>query len=803
MERTLLALLGLLLLTTAGLARSSELETSAAGRWPFFFGEALLAHSAETNTLLLGSKGGGIAVYDTELNRLARIDTGLGEIKRLVVSGDLLYVGGLHGIGVYDHAFAESLHPLAVYRTDTTIRHVEFLGDTAYLVLADNRLQSISLTDPTNPVPLGEHREFISGEEIIGFTLVDATELPSPYRTLAYVKQSSWTVIDFSDPTNPITVSTFDVTYDDDSLWVNGRYAYGNTGTILDLSDPTAPVEMPTVSDFYQNNYHFRFSGNHAFVTFDIYGRSTTSVTHIYDLSAPEAPVRVGSMGGVHDLVFVEDRAYSTQNGVLHEWDIAAPTSPELTNQREELNYGREIHLARDRAYVVGVNQHRQTSAIQIFDLSSPKAPRHAGEYDLDHIIFRDIAFHEDNAFILEREGVRIIDLSDPTRPFEITTWQPDFDLGSHVAIDVVDRTRAYITSDKQLHVVDISNVATPRRLSVYDFTEPDGGAEAWPWESSQYGGNDYSIRYAATTDRYVMVVIYHRYYLFREPVALQILDLSDPQHPRRVGTYLAADDGIWGSHGDLVVGVRGDHIYAAKDSALYAIDYGAPSVPYLAGQWSTDQPILDIEIGDKYAYLAHSNNIEIWNIASAEGPTSLHTITTSGTPTELALTDDHLLFIGGSTGPTIYDRPLKPIYRLYNTERRTHLLTADAGEKNTLDTFAEEFHFEFAAFHGYPGGTPGATPVHQFLNTESGVYFFTISAEERDFIENSIPAFVYQGSPFSAFTDPAERSVALHRFFSPSSVYHFFTASEGEKEYIIANLPEYIYDGVSFHVLP
>ena len=180
-------------------------------------------------------------------------------------------------------------------------------------------------------------------------------------------------------------------------------------------------------------------------------------------------------------------------------------------------------------------------------------------------------------------EGVRVIDISDPENPFEVSSC----DLG--LAWDIcVSGDYAFIASIIFVFIMDISNPEDPYVVGSY---VPQG------WTFGITATEDYA--YVADYDR-----------------GLCILDFNDPTSPERVGscdtpglTYDAA--------------VVGDFAYIADgENGVSVIDISNPRQPFRVGSSELPGFALDIAVAGDYAYTANNQGgFSVTDISDPENP--------------------------------------------------------------------------------------------------------------------------------------------------------------------------------------
>lgn len=242
----------------------------------------------------------------------------------------------------------------------------------------------------------------------------------------AYVAiENGLTIVDISDPTSPSIVWTTDAWPDDSmALALQGDLLYvaceAGGLRIVDVSNPLSPVLKPPLplTDEAQD---VAVQGNYAYVA-DRYNAQFVVV----DVSDPDASAYVGD---VWTLVGDSIRGVAVQGSWgfgawgetgLVSVDVTDPTDPVIEDEIEvhdvgstDPDFAHKVVVDGDYAYVVAEELH-------IIDISDPT----------DLTFVRTVEISVDNNFAVGggfglmvegAEGIRVMDLSDPTDPWTFT----------------------------------------------------------------------------------------------------------------------------------------------------------------------------------------------------------------------------------------------------------------------------------------------------------------------------------------------------------------------------------------------
>ena len=179
--------------------------------------------------------------------------------------------------------------------------------------------------------------------------------------------------------------------------------------------------------------------------------------------------------------------------------------------------------------------------------------------------------------------GMKIVDISDENRPFEISQFDTP---GRALNVKVVDGN-AFIADSSSIIIVDVSSPDNPSRIGIY---EPPG----------------YVAKFAISGN--------YLYFPNRES-GLRVVDISDPRNPRQVGIYNSPSSA-------LAVAVQGNYAYLAdKDGGLRILDISDPTHPEEVG-FEESYSAQNVTVAGDYAYVAHRDQLLIFDVSDPVNPT-------------------------------------------------------------------------------------------------------------------------------------------------------------------------------------
>jgi hypothetical protein len=303
---------------------------------------------------------------------------------------------------------------------------------------------------------------------------------------IAYVaSENGLTVVDISDLHNPTFLSRWiDIVANDVKIFQrNGRrfaalVGYSVFGSvIIDVTDSRVPRLMGTIPVAAHTLFHEDRDGKAL-----LYFGGLDGNTEVYDVSEPSAPLRLGTFATgasyVHDLMVNNGIAYlnAWENG-LYRVDFRNPASPIETGRWPTTPLGTShsswATTVNNRPIVLHGDEERGAYlSVLDADPTSRKYMQEIGHYQTRPLTsIHNIMAVGNKAYIAYyQDGVRVVDLSDPTRPRlagYFNTWQPDGPsnrgtFAGAIGIDV----------DPDRHLVFVAD--NPRGLMIFqDETSP------------------------------------------------------------------------------------------------------------------------------------------------------------------------------------------------------------------------------------------------------------------------------------------------------------------------------------------
>ncbi|HEY4180582.1 MAG TPA: hypothetical protein VGM90_27245 [Kofleriaceae bacterium] len=246
-------------------------------------------------------------------------------------------------------------------------------------------------------------------------------------------------IIDITDPTHPTHVHQIPGDLNDITLYRNGAQLIGygapfdgQTTQILDLSDPHSAFQVNTIFSY---SHTIEITPNTT--PPKMYFGNYTDHVPIYDITTPTTPTLIasvpipgGDVNGIHDTFISGSRIYANKtNDGVYAVDVSSGTAtPTLLghvateyshNTYEGVVNGKRIAIHGDEGMTpMGGAYMRIIDAEE----TSPTFMQVIGTFQTRHEVgIHNMVIKDNKAYVAYyQDGVRIIDLTDPTHPTEV-----------------------------------------------------------------------------------------------------------------------------------------------------------------------------------------------------------------------------------------------------------------------------------------------------------------------------------------------------------------------------------------------
>jgi hypothetical protein len=292
------------------------------------------------------------------------------------------------------------------------------------------------------------------------------------------------------------------------------------------------------------------------------------------DLSDPNQPREITSIhieglpSRIEAIAIHGDNAYLIAGGKI--WSINI-TQPEVQKVASRMNFSGKA----DRLFVEGNLLYVQNyNGLVILDISNPKQINQLGEYEPPEVL-NGLFLKGNFAYVAASEaGLRIVDLSDPTNPNEVSSFsENNFDaqnvvvVGEYAYLDVgYDGTK----------ILDVSDVSQITLVGEIDFN----------FAKSLLVKDNYLF-----TLGYTLVAYDYSYAALEKSSSIVILDVSDPRRPVEIAAIKPAyvsNTGmdVIGGFSDFIIG--NDLAFVLGSEGMKVFDISSPNQPQLLSALSS-----------------------------------------------------------------------------------------------------------------------------------------------------------------------------------------------------------------------
>lgn len=451
-------------------------------------------------------------------------------VADVTVSGTHAYLAdGDGGFQVIDISNPANPVEVAVHATDGLANAVAVRGSYAYVVAGYHGMEVFDISDPTRPARMGAYETgaYTSDVALLGtyacltveseLVLIDVSDPGNPQRVsgiefpnllkqvvvlepdaVVVVGAGQLKKIDLSNSMEPRHVAAFDGRGWANKVVTVDGYAYLADGPggfrILDVSDPSA-MKQVSRQILTSSSFGVAMSGSYAYVADQIGG------LEVIDVSNPTRPERVGAqkvrwwataVAVSGSYVYLNDARWWPDVSSDHRYggevwiiDISDPPNPKRVGGYDPNGSPNAIALSGAHVFV-GVARHevpdggssgRDRGELQIVDVSDPANPQMVGGHSTEGWI-TGVTWSGHHVYVTEHRRdletssglghLLIIDVSDPTAPRRVGTWETS---GPADAVTVLGDTAwlaqggAGLEVLDMLEVLDISDPARPRRV--------------------------------------------------------------------------------------------------------------------------------------------------------------------------------------------------------------------------------------------------------------------------------------------------------------------------------------------------
>ncbi len=615
----------------------------------------------------------------------------------------------------------DPIEPLSTFTEASDIEDVLLIDDFAYITVEANELLIYNITDPQTPALVNR----------VPFNNSPGSMIRNNNLVYVSVNNQDPAIFDISTPSMPVFVG----------LLKNNRRLLAvqdDLSICVDLeSDPevvqiyqTDPLGNTTLlSSFVFTNFIYQavLQDNKLYI-------GSRRALDIYDISNPANPKSITNFEDGHHVFDIVIRGsvllVSDNDDFVRAIDVSIADKPVVVWEYRTIDRPYRMDDFEDHLYVANID-----GSIQVFDITNPSTPVYLGlindkergrfvdvssDYVLVHNVdnyaalyaqeswrrsllglledsfseSRDVVVSGNTAYVSAYlEGLAVVDVTDPSDPAHISTLST-FDSASDVAI-----------RENHVYLTDFFG-----GLLVYDISLP---------QEPQLVGWYTSIERASQ----VVLGVNHLYLTDSENERVDILDISNPQHPRRLSTY--------NPNRSVHFAIEHEHImYVSLGSfGMHIVNVENPFNPTFAG--IVDRQISELFVRENLLFTADLT-FEVYDVSdpetplllsSLELPTSAFSFTILESLALVTTLDDGLIAID------IVD-PLNPhILHNYPTNRLGKTFAQDGLLYRTWDRF-EVYDINSVC-----------SPCPADLNSDSMLNFLDVSLYLQSFATGSVSA--------------------------------------------------------------
>lgn len=583
-----------------------------------------------------------------------------GSASAVTADGVRVYVGVGQSLEIVDFADPAVPHRLGSRPLDEPARDIVLDDDIAIVAQGESGIESIDVSDPTDPMPrdtvalparglaldgdflviaggAGEETglwvrrldSLVFGEPSFVHTPGDALAVATAPGHIAFLADG-WgglRIVDIADRRAPAAVGWLPMTALDVAVPESGPYvivAAGDDGVVVvDAADPAAPGIAAAYVTELGTPVAVAVAGDVAYVSLE--GGDIVTL----DISTPSSPKLLGTHAGarpIHGcggspdpasdlaahLSITGGRAYAAarENG-LRVLDVTTPGAPiEIGSYASIFTCALDVRIAGDRAYVAA-----DRDGLRVLGWGGDRALQELGA--VTGITATMLAVGEGTVYAADSRALWIVDVHDPESPAVVGSLEP---FGRWILNLTVQDGFAYLATagtEGSLTIVDVREPSAPRVAGAFVTDRP-------LWSVALSGPR------AFVTDG----------------SALLVIDVTDPASPHRVGRLPLP--GM-----ETEIDVAGQYLYVAHaEGMLHVVDIADPTHPRLAGAHRAPR-LATLAVSEETAILSGSSETAVLSVARPTDPASrvLFTVASSAMAAGMA-TDGHVvLFARGSRG--------------------------------------------------------------------------------------------------------------------------------------------------------
>lgn len=508
---------------------------------------------------------------------------------------------------------------------------VEVQGNYAYVAVSNSGLSVIDISDPTDPVEVGFNWDVGSVSKIsVSGNYACASGMNA--ETYDY---SIW-IMDISNPENPVLNGSLNFQNSIQDVFILDTVVYvAYDGLkVIDISDPAHPVIISSIIS-YTPPMSLDAEGD--ILAMGCYHNLSPSKLKLYDISTPTVPNYLGECEislEPHDIDIQEAYVYTaTAQCLMNIVNIQNPHLPFIEGYLNVPGLGFGISAHEDIVLLAMDLFYPSDGVVMSIDVSDPSNPVELGSITTEESA-RSVVFSGDYAYVAdEDQGFIVLDLSDPGNLVPVGGYN-----NLQYIYDVV------LSGD---YLFGGNGWDGIRIINVFDFENPI------ELEGLGTPGLSYELQISGNL-----------LYVADGTGGLRIIYVSDPANPSEIG-FCEMEGKSFG------MDVSGDFAYIAINNmpdpggAVRIINTVDPSNPFETGSCATPGAVFDVAVSGDYAYAVCTDSmLRVINVSDPYLPSEISSLQIVSNPWNIIISGNFAYIAAGSDGLQIIDisDPLNPL---------------------------------------------------------------------------------------------------------------------------------------------
>ncbi|MDK9698973.1 MAG: T9SS type A sorting domain-containing protein [bacterium] len=521
-----------------------------------------------------------------------------------VLDSNYLFYSLFDGFQIVD--ISQPTLPQVIYTLDLPyfVYDIDKQGNFVYLANDTCGVRILNVSNPSLPVEVGRYRN--------GRSITDVSVFGN-YAYLAESPRHTLSILDISQPTNPVLVDTL-------PDW-GGKFEFRDTLafgvcnyglTILSVSNPATPT--------FVNRFTFdmiqRIALTRNYVIFKASSYSSLWALNVSDPLSLGTPIQYRMSTEYSTRLAVSDsNLLFNSYGNITRASIVNPEAPVVRATYTTMGYLFSCENINNTLYIG-----TQSAGVRIVDCSDRA---HCTEIDtmLPNQDVTILKVRDNRLFVsIDHNGIDCYDVSIPNQPVHISR----LNINGDVCDLAFNNNLCYVSRyNNGVSVYDVTNIASPQYIT---FINTPGNARAVDYSNGYiyvansdsnvtiYDASTYLERCRFLVDCHPndLLVSGNILYTASLEYGLQAFDVNDPIHPNEVGRCNLRGKGI-------SLKKSGNFLFVAcSQGGLQIIDITDPEHPLTAGYYDSDGLLWEIAVDGNFVYGVNFSHLAVFDCAEA-----------------------------------------------------------------------------------------------------------------------------------------------------------------------------------------